>query len=374
MPTPARLLALALAGACGTLSLVIAGPAVATPSSASTVSVRIAATASSSRPAARPWVSWRRLAQTPKPAVVANPLPWAPQPDVFGSASFWRAPITGAPVASTSGPMVAALAASVNAGQYKTAAFNVSGYTTTFYATGASIPRTNVAWDNCQHLGPQPGIAAQLAGIPIPAGAVPSPGSDAEMTLYSPATDQLWELWEAKHTASGWSACWGGRIDHVSTSRGYFLGGYGATATGLPVAGGMISIQDVRAGRISHAVGLEVPMTASGAVSWPAQRGDGHATGANAIPEGTRLRLDPSLNLSTLGLNPIGLMVARAAQTYGFVVTDSGPVAVQAESGIPMQQRTGTDPWTAPLATGSGFTLKNFPWSHLQALPANYGR
>ncbi|HVV30347.1 MAG TPA: hypothetical protein VHC41_05660, partial [Mycobacteriales bacterium] len=67
---------------------------------------------------------------------------------------------------------------------------------------------------------------------------------------------------------------------------------------------------------------------------------------------------------------------ARAAQKYGFIVTDqSGAVAVQAESGVPMQQATGTNPWTAIMnGTPSYQMLTNFPWTKLQALPANYGK
>lgn len=307
-------------------------------------------------------------------AAASAPAPSATR--LFAPTSFWYASVRDAPIAANSAAMVGAIASTVAATPWKTAALNSDSYTTAFYTAAADTPVTNVVWNNCQNnpwVSPGP-ITAQMAGVPIPAGAVPSAGSDAEMTIYSPSTDTLWEFWLAQKTASGWSACWGGRIDHVSASPGYFLNGFGATASGLPVAGGMIGLKDLANGVIDHALCLEVPMTAATTVSWPAQRTDGQHTGAGAVPMGTRFRLDPSLDVSTLRLSPIGLMVAKAAQTYGFVVTDTAAnVALQGESGIPTLQSSGTDPWSAPLAASNSLLLKNFPWSSLQALPNNYG-
>jgi hypothetical protein len=294
---------------------------------------------------------------------------------LFAPSSFWYSSVRTAPVAANSASMVSAIAATV-ASPLKTAALNTDAYSTTFYTAAADTPLTNVAWSNCQSnpwVSPGP-ISAQMASVPIPADAQPSAGTDAEMTIYSPSTDKLWEFWLTSKTAAGWSACWGGRIDNVSASPGYFPGGFGATASGLPVAGGMISLKDLASGSINHALSLELPMTAATTVSWPAQRTDGKHTGAGAVPMGTRFRLDPSLDLSSLGLSPIGLLVAKAAQTYGFVVTDTAAnVALQGESGIPALQSAGTDPWSAPLAASKNLLLRNFPWSSLQALPNNYG-
>ena len=350
------------------------------------------APASSSTDAERP------RAQQPKPARSATAdapggsagggapatwsgLPWSPAGGVFGAGSVWKLNVSGAPANAKSAALVTTLSRSVSDRYNGVAAFNVDQYTTNFYTVGPNTPRTNVAFNDCQQKGYLPagltGSGGQFSDVPIPAGAAASAGTDAELTVYSPSTDQLWEFWLAKHTGAGWSACWGGRIDHVSSSPGFFTGGFGATATGLPVAGGMISIQDVKSGSINHAMSLLIPDAATwNNFSYPAQRSDGNSSAAGAIPEGTRFRLDPSLDVTKLGLTPVGVMIARAAQKYGFVVTDqSGAVAVQAESGVPMQQATGTNPWTAIMnGTPSYQMLTNFPWTKLQALPANYGK
>ncbi|MGI4893877.1 MAG: hypothetical protein ACRYF3_02050, partial [Janthinobacterium lividum] len=134
-------------------------------------------------------------------------------------------------------------------------------------------------------------------------------------------------------------------------------------------------------------------------VSWPAQRSDGGDHAETAIPEGTRFRLDPSLDLDTLALSPMARMVARAAQTYGFIVTDrSGAVAVTAQSGaaavttqggaaaVTTQSgaaavttqggaAAGDGPWPGLLGGVPSYqVMADFPWHQLQALPMNFAR
>jgi hypothetical protein len=66
------------------------------------------------------------------------------------------------------------------------------------------------------------------------------------------------------------------------------------------------------------------------AYSWPATRNDGANSSTLAIPEGQRFILNPNLNLSTLGLSPMAMTIAVAAQKYGFVVDDSsGSVSIR---------------------------------------------
>ncbi len=51
------------------------------------------------------------------------------------------------------------------------------------------------------------------------------------------------------------------------------------------------------------------------------------------MPMGSRLQLDPSLDVSTLGLEPGEEIVARALQTYGaYIVDSSSSMACYAQS------------------------------------------
>jgi hypothetical protein len=261
------------------------------------------------------------------------------------------------------------------------AAFNVWRYNTSVYTASATTPLVDVGWDNCQRKPSVPagllGAGGQFTGVPIPAGAVPAAGTDAELSVYSPRTDQLWEFWKANHRADGWHACWGGRIDHASTSSGFFSGGFGASASGLAISGGMVSLADVQRGSIDHALALAIVDPAPWKiVSWPAQRSDGSSSSRSPIAEGTRFRLDPTVDVEALALTPVAKMVAKAAQKYGFIVTDkAGAVSVVAESGAGVKATTGTDPWNAIMgSTPSYQIMRNFPWDKLQALPRNYGK
>lgn len=137
-------------------------------------------------------------------------------------------------------------------------------------------------------------------------------------------------------------------MQNVSQSPGYYtsaswpdaLSVWGATATSLPVAAGVITLNDLRRGDIDHAIAIDLPATAAGEWSWPAERTDGVATAPNAIPEGAHLRLDPNVNLTTLDLPPLARMIAQAAQRYGMIVRDQTGWAI----GMFIQDPTPTGP------------------------------
>ncbi|MFI7589579.1 DUF4124 domain-containing protein [Spongisporangium articulatum] len=305
----------------------------------------------------------------------------APRAGPFTAASVWKKNIAKAPLAAGSKAMARNLNGQVTDRYGGVAAFNVTQYNASFYGVSKDQPRTTIAWDDCQGKGSVPqglyGPGGQFVGVPIPSSAVPSAGTDRSLVIYQKSTDTMWDFWRIANRADGWHACWGGRIDKVSTSKGFFTGSFGASASGLSLIGGAVGIKEAQAGRIDHALALAIPNPAVHTrVSWPAQRSDGFDTSPAAIPEGTRLRLDPRVKVSTLKLHPIAKMIARAAQKYGFIVTDkSGAVAVVTESGAGVQARTGTNPWNALMqGTPDYLIMKNFPWDKLQALPKNYGK
>ena len=68
-------------------------------------------------------------------------------------------------------------------------------------------------------------------------------------------------------------------------------------------------------------------------------------------------------------------MIAEAAQTYGFIVSDtSGAVAVITESGAREAAVTGVDPWKELLGMPSYDVLKGFPWDRVQVVERDYGQ
>jgi hypothetical protein len=286
----------------------------------------------------------------PSPALAALP---------FSPTSFWNAPLAGAaPVAPDSATLVAELERQVaSAGAW----INTYQYSTPVYTVPADQPTVRVQLDNGY-----PPLQADLESVPLPANASPAAGTDAHLTVYQPSTDTLWELWKAARQADGWHARWGGRMTNVSTSPGYFAAPLGATGSSLPLLGGLMRIDELRAGHIDHALALAIPSAQKSVFTWPAQRTDGTAA-APALPEGTRLRIDPGVDVASLGLPDVARQMALAAQRYGIVVRDiSGAVTFFGEDPTP----SGSNPYPALYGSDryADKVLAKFPWGRLQVL------
>jgi hypothetical protein len=293
--------------------------------------------------------------------------PWPGNP--FSPTSVWNASLSRrAPIDRQSRALVHELVSQVHAyGSW----MNTSSYSTPVYVVGANASTQRVALTSWG-----PDLQQAFDAVPIPAAAQASAGTDEQMTVWQPSTNKLWEFWRMEHGADGWQATWGGEMDNVSRSPGYFThtgqtSDWGATATGLPLLGGLVTVADLQRGYINHALAIAVVETSPRRWAWPAQRTDGDAgpSPAAAIPAGTRFRLDPALNVNRLHLPRIDRMLATTAQKYGIVVRDTaGAVAFYGQD----PTAGGASPWTAAFGDQSPHNvLALFPWRHLKALRAH---
>jgi hypothetical protein len=300
---------------------------------------------------------------------------------LFAPSSFWYAPIpVDAPLHANSANFVTEFLRQKKA-YYGTVNINTTSYASPVYTAQADTPPTRVAYSNCQKkVYPETALEAQWAAVPVPSFAAPADGSDAEMTVYQPATDTLWEFWVTRRDAAGqWQACWGGRMNNVHASDGTWSLPYGTTATGLPFVGGQVTAEELSRGEIRHAIGISlVEAEAANIVSWPARRSDGYNPQAlpNRIPEGLRFRLDPGIQVDSLPMSPVGKIIAKAAQKYGFVVWDkAGALSIRAQNPKSYTQLGQPNPYTALFAGKPSYAILNgFPWERLQFLPMNYGK
>lgn len=294
---------------------------------------------------------------------------------LFAPDSFWYQPIQDAPLHADSAVFVADFLRQKQA-FYGTVGTNTITYTSPVYIAEPDAPTVQVTMWNCQNKSfSDEGLSRQWAAVPIPTYAQPADGTDGEMTIYQPSTETLWEFWKARKTSGKWQACWGGRLQQVSRSEGIWPLYYGTTATGLPFLGGQVTAEELQRGEIKHAIGIALVQTAAwNVLSWPAKRGDGN--GLSPIPEGIRFRLDPSINVDALPMHPIGKIIAKAAQKYGFVVWDkAGAIVIRAQNPKSYTAMGKPDPYVA-LWNGSANwqILDKFPWDHLQFLPKDYGK
>ena len=299
-----------------------------------------------------------------------------PAQPLFAPTSFWNRRLdAAAPLDPASPALVQALVAEV---QRERGAgigpwIGTGAGSTPVYRVGPNQARVRVRLDRAAVHGGR-ALQRALASVPIPRDARPAPGSDHHMTIVQASTDTLWELFGAHRKADGWHARWGGAIRHASTSPGYYTASawpgatrnWGATASSLPIAGGTILLDELKRGRIRHALAINLPAPRAGVFSWPAQRTDGTGP-ASALPEGARLRLDPTVDIASLGLPKATRMIARAAQRYGLVVRDQTHHAISLFGEVPPPSAT-----KAYSAYFQGHTpgelLAGFPWDRLQVL------
>jgi hypothetical protein len=246
-------------------------------------------------------------------------------------------------------------------------------YSVPIYTVQASEPTVAVALNNS----PRPALSSAWSEVPLPADAQPAAGTDHELVVWQPSTNRMWEFWRLQHTSNGWSAAWGGAMQNVSRNPGVYGSDawpgatpwWGATASSLALAGGLITFEDLADGQIDHALAMSIPDVRAHVYASPAQRTDGTSTSSASLPEGAHLRLDPSLDLQSLHLPRLTLMLAEAAQRYGIYVRDTSPnIGFYAQDPTP----TGSNPYTGPGGYFEGKSptelLQSFPWSHLQVL------
>ena len=317
----------------------------------------------------------------PVPSAAPTSSPTAPltspitspssQATLFAPTSVWNQPLANdAALDPQSSTYVSELVSQVSsAGPW----MNTYSYSVPVFTVPADQPNVTVKLDTPSS--PQAtALRASWLQVPVPPNAKAAAGSDEHMVVIQPSTDRMWEFWKMNLQSDGWHAQWGGTMNNVSTNPGYFTSpgpsNWGATASSLPLLGGLIRPSELAAGHIDHAIALAIPHTRAQYFTWPAQRTDGDVYSTTAIPEGQRFRLDPNLNLSTIPMSPLVRMIAVAAQKYGMIVRDkSGSVTLYGEDttaeGLP-NPYYGSTGWFRGQSVSN--LLAAFPWADLEAV------
>lgn len=177
--------------------------------------------------------------------------------------------------------------------------------------------------------------------VRIPRGAKPDPTSDAAMVVYNRDRGLVYGFWHAHHNAASdtWSAC-GGTISYLGSNG---LDGKLAASNqhrnsghrGLPPPMWAVRYAEIRSGAIHHVLRIAVHHTGCAHV-FPMVGDECGTRAAGAPPEGTRIRIKPSVSLRSLHLSPAALVIARALQQYGAIIGDqsSGSINLKVENTI----------------------------------------
>lgn len=257
----------------------------------------------------------------------------------------------------------------------------VKGYSSPVYFANANTPRYDVLlpcgteWE----LG-----VTRLKDVPIPGfaepandvdGAVAPVGcgednpfdQDNNMDIIDLNTGCEYDFWQMRKENGSWVASWGNAIS--IDGNGIYEKGLSARGSGFAFLAGVIWPHELQQGEIPHALLFALPdqLVRAGGPVPPATESDGESTDPNALPEGARLRLDPSLDLNSLNLTPAERTIAKAMQEYGMFLTDNGgDWGVSLYAVDPRSVRG--NPYAGLLPDEDFPVLENIPLDRLQVL------
>ena len=153
---------------------------------------------------------------------------------------------------------------------------NTINYSVPIFTVPSVQPTVRVRLVSRRH---EPSLQAAWRAVPLPLDAHPAAGTDGQLVVWQPSTDRLWEFWQLADAPDGWQANWGGAIRDVSSSPGFYgpkawpraTGTWGASASSLSIAGGLITLEDLELGQIDHALAMAIPDVRAGVYATPAE-------------------------------------------------------------------------------------------------------
>lgn len=211
--------------------------------------------------------------------------------------------------------------------------------------------------------------------VPIPNCTTPPPlftrwgdPGDGHVTVVDPRTRLVYSLWQTRKTVTntgiGWSASYAGvaSLDGDGTEHAG-----SSTATNISRLAGVIRGKELkRAVRtqagLGHTLIFSTDMSAPTFV-YPARATDGKnpAGVPTPLPQGSRIQLDPTVNVNRLpNLTVTEQVIARTLQTHGAVLGDSGGSRV----GFVFERR----PRLYRTLGVEDYQQINLPWNKLRVL------
>lgn len=205
------------------------------------------------------------------------------------------------------------------------------------------------------------GSVSQLTNVPIPDGTTTATGGDKGLGVWDPSTGLITSLWVAQPSGGGWTAQAGSQL--AVTSDGRETGGDTSTGSNLARFGCVVRRAEIAAGDIPHALFFATNIATPHTFVYPATKTDGTNDSGRSptIPEGTRVQLDPSINVAAIpGITALEVTVGVALQRYGAYCGDNGGAAMAFSFELGDYSQWG--------ASGDYFNMSRIPWSRLQIL------
>ncbi len=248
-------------------------------------------------------------------AAWALPHPAAPRCPIFPASSPWNQRVDRLPVAAGSDATIATIGGHVHA-DFGSGLWDGGPIGIPVTVVRGSQRRLPVSFEYASESdrGPYP----IPAGVRIEGG--PGANGDRHALLVDRDRCRLYELYALRREGGRWRAG-SGAIWSLRSNRLRPAGWTSADAAGLPILPGLARYDEVRRGRIDHALRFTVQRTRRAYV-WPARHSASRLTDPALPAMGTRLRLKASFDVRPFP--PQARVVLTALRRYGMILADNG--------------------------------------------------
>ena len=145
-------------------------------------------------------------------------------------------------------------------------------------------------------------------------------GGDRHAIVVDQGACRLYETWNTRVRDGRWVAG-SGAVWSLTSNRLRPDGWTSADAAGLPILPGLLRWNEVKAGRVDHAIRFTTDVTSRHHL-WPARHDAGSRDSLAYPPMGARFRM--RAGFSTRGFSADAVAVIRAMKRYGLVLADNG--------------------------------------------------
>lgn len=274
---------------------------------------------------------------------------------VFAATSPFNAPISGDPILDPGSERIAAaLSEKVVANLYE---FGIAIYEVDESTDPVTVNCTK-PWGTCLLEGSR---------HRVPDGAQPAPGDDGTLVVIDWSERRTVEMWQAvQRSSETWSTSWGTTTPIDGTGIPTLFG----NGAGVSHLAGVVRVEEIANGRIDHALVFSTDNACRDVFRYPATKTDGDSTRVDCIPEGTRIQLDPEIDLDAVRLTPAERAIGRALQTYGAYAIDGGgtPMAFYFEVAFDATPGNPGFGYSSAGLDRDFFPLQAIPWDHLRIL------
>jgi hypothetical protein len=139
-----------------------------------------------------------------------------------------------------------------------------------------------------------------VPSLQIPSDVDPHPEFDGWFTVLNRREAVAYDLWRARRSRDGGTISYQFMRKWDLNGPGFLVpGAVSARGSGLPLFAGLILPEEIRAGRIDHALAMSVPGPAQRVYVQPASATDGNGR-LESLPEGARIRLKAGVSIDSV--------------------------------------------------------------------------